>query len=221
MRHIPSRFRRLDGALADLRVEQPMLLTELDGFLTGVAVSPDTIPSDEWMQSVWGVDAGNGAPFDDPLDVQWFADAVMARLAEIIRDLDRGKPQPIFDVDERNGEVLWELWLDGFADAMALRSDGWAALAAGDDAEATGAIERLSTLIAIANDESALDSVEINAVDADAPAELVRSVLPIYAARARNRGAAPVVPSTGQSIRVGRNDPCLCGSGKKSKRCCG
>ncbi len=41
---MPSRFRRLDGALADLPVEEPMLLTELDGFLTGLIVCPEPIP---------------------------------------------------------------------------------------------------------------------------------------------------------------------------------
>lgn len=47
MKHSPSRFRRLDRALADLPVEEPMLLTELDGFLTGVSICPEAIPADE------------------------------------------------------------------------------------------------------------------------------------------------------------------------------
>lgn len=47
----------------------------------------------------------------------------MARYDEIVRDLRRGKPQPIFDVDERNGDVLWELWIDGFAEAIEMRPE--------------------------------------------------------------------------------------------------
>ena len=103
MKNLPSRFRRLDGALADLPLEEPMLLTELDGFLTALVVGPDTIPQSEWLQSIWGSDDSVDPPFDDPADVQWFVDAVMARYAEIVRDLTRGKPQPIFDTDDRNG----------------------------------------------------------------------------------------------------------------------
>ena len=49
--------------------------------------------------------------------MQWFADMVLARYNEIARDLGRGTPQPLFDVDERNGEVLWDLWVEGFAGA--------------------------------------------------------------------------------------------------------
>ena len=86
-----------------------MLLTELDGLLTGVLVSPEPITPEEWLPIVWGDDTDGVPPFDDPLDVQWFRDAVIARRDEIGRDLARGRLQPILDVDERNGDVLWEL----------------------------------------------------------------------------------------------------------------
>ncbi len=220
MKHLASRLRRLDDALGDLPLDEPMLLTELDGFLTGLLVSPEPIPQNEWLQSIWGPDDGGIPPFEDPLDVQWFVDAVMARYNEIVRDLARGKPRPIFDIDERNGDVLWELWIDGFAEAMALRPDGWHAWEKGDDADAAGALDRLSTLIAVARNESALDSVEINALQDLAPVDLVDSVVILYRRRLRTDDILPV-PAIGPAVaKVGRNDPCACGSGKKSKRCC-
>lgn len=43
MKRLASRFRRLDDALADLPVEQPMLFTELDGFLDGLLICPETL----------------------------------------------------------------------------------------------------------------------------------------------------------------------------------
>lgn len=180
MRQLPSRLRRLHEALADLPLDEPMLLTELDGFLTGISVSPDLIMPGEWLKVVWGSDDSGIAPFDDPLDVRWFADAVMARYNEIVRDLRRGKPQPIFDVDERNGDVLWDLWIDGFAEAMEMRPESWAALANSDDLDAADALSRLSILIAIARNESPLDSVQINALQDQAPADLVDGVLRLH-----------------------------------------
>ncbi|MBE2993959.1 UPF0149 family protein [Sphingomonas sp. CFBP 13603] len=221
MRHFPSRFRRLDGALADLPLDEPMLLTELDGFLTGIVVGPDRIPPSEWLQGIWGIDDGETAPFEDPADVQWFVDAVTARCTEIVRDLGRGKPQPIFDVDERNGEVLWELWVDGFSEAMALRPDSWAILAAGADHDAADALARLSSLIAIAQDESPLDSIEINVVNDRALADLNDSIVRLYAARIRAGELGSMTPLPPTATKIGRNDPCRCGSGIKSKRCCG
>lgn len=198
-----------------------MLLTELDGFLTGIVVGPDRIPPSEWLQGIWGIDDGETAPFEDPADVQWFVDAVTARCTEIVRDLGRGKPQPIFDVDERNGEVLWELWVDGFSEAMALRPDSWAMLAAGENHDAADALARLSSLIAIAHDESPLDSIEINVVNDRALADLNDSIVRLYAARLRagEPGSMTALPPT--ATKIGRNDPCRCGSGIKSKRCCG
>ena len=50
MRQRPSRHCRLDEALSGLPLDEPMLLTELDGFLTGVFVCPDFIAPGEWLQ---------------------------------------------------------------------------------------------------------------------------------------------------------------------------
>lgn len=219
MKRFPSRFRRLDGALADLAVEEPMLLTELDGFLTGLLICPDAIPAAEWMTVVWGAEVDGIAPFEDPLDVQWFADAVAARRDEIARDLARGKLQPIFDVDERNGEVLWDDWIDGFAEMTTLRPDAWAALA--DDPRTAAPHARLATLIAVARDESDLDSVEVNALQDRATAELTGAVQDLYAARARVVDTASGNALATPASKVGRNDACPCGSGNKHKRCCG
>lgn len=215
---MPSRFRRLDGALAELPVEEPMLLTELDGFLTGLIVCPEPIPVDEWMTVIWGVEVDGVPPFEDPLDVQWFVKAVAARREEIARDLSRGKLQPILDVDERDGEVLWEYWIDGLSDAIALRPDAWAASAA--DAGWADPWQRLLALIAIARGESDLDSVEVNAFQERAVAELTDIVQRLYAARApAGEAKASAVPMV-VTAKTGRNDPCPCGSGKKHKHCC-
>lgn len=198
-----------------------MLLTELDGFLTGILVCPEPIAPAEWLRNVWGADDGGVPPFEDPGDVQWFADAVAARHAEIARDLARGKLQPLFDIDERNGDVLWELWADGFAEAMDLRPDSWAALAAGEDSDGAAALAGMSAFIAIAHGESELDSMQINALQEHAPSDLTDAVLALYASRIRTAGAPSTVAVGASPVKIGRNDPCRCGSGKKSKRCCG
>ncbi len=227
MRRLPSRLRRLDDALADLPLDEPMLLSELDGFLTGILVSPQSILPGEWMQTVWGSDEGGVAPFEDPLDVQWFADAVLARYNEIVRDLGRGKLQPIFDIDERNGDVLWEIWIDGFTEAMDLRPDCWAVndradADAGDaDTGHTAARSRLATLIAVSRNDSELDSIEINTMQDRAPSDIIDVVQQLYAARLRAGGDIPVATGGEPLSKIGRNDPCRCGSGKKSKCCCG
>jgi uncharacterized protein len=218
MTKFPSRFRRLDDALADLPVDDPMLLTELDGLLTGVIVCPDLIMPGEWLPLIWeGSD--DGTPFEDAADVQFFVDMVMARYNEIVRDLGRDRPQPIFDVDQRNGEVLWEYWIEGFDLAMRLRPDSWAAIALGGDARAIDALAGMTLLIEVARDQTSLMSDEINALCDAAPGVIRQHVLALHRVRIARDGA---VTAPGNAVsKAGRNDPCPCGSGKKYKRCCG
>lgn len=196
-----------------------MLLTELDGFLTGLLVCPEAIPPAEWMTVVWGMEADGVPPFEDPLDVQWFAAAVAARHDEIARDLARGKLQPILDVDERDGEVLWEYWVDGFAEAIGLRPDAWQALA--DNPERSAPWSRLATLIEVAQGESDLDSVAVNALHDGAVSDLTDAVQRLYAAADGVASGTAIAAVATPTTKVGRNDPCPCGSGRKHKRCCG
>lgn len=218
MAKFPSRFRRLDDALADLPVDDPMLLTELDGLLTGVLVCPDLIMPGEWLPSIWD-GSGEAAPFEDPADVQLFIAMVMARYNEIVRDLGRGKLQPIFDVDERNGEVLWDFWIAGFDRAMQLRPDGWAAIALSGDTNAADALAGVTMLLEVARDESALTSEEINAIYDAAPGLIRHHVAQLHGWRMARQGVT--APSGGPTSKTGRNEPCPCGSGRKYKRCCG
>ncbi len=215
MKRLPSRFRRMDGALADLPLDEPMLLTELDGLLTGVLVAPQVLTPEDWLPVVWGDETDGVPPFEDPLDVQWFRSAVIARRDEIARDLARGRLRPILDTDERSGDVLWEPWIDGFAAAIELRPGGWEAVCNGDNAEVADAWSRLFELVAIASFYIDIDTTEINTLDESAPA----SVLRLHAARADTAaGAARVSGSTPDQL--GRNELCRCGSGRKAKRCC-
>ncbi len=212
MHQLPSRFRRLDEILGDLPVEEPMLLSELDGYLTAIALCPAPITPAEWLPPIWGGIEGEAAPFDDPIDVQLFADMVGARHAEILRELDRNKPKPLFDVDERSGETLWEGWIDGFAMATRLRPEGWVY----EDPAAADALSQLHLLADIAVEASDLTSMEINDLTDEAPLAIVEHVVRLHACRAATVGTEPALIA-----KVGRNAPCLCGSGKKHKRCCG
>ena len=106
---------------------------------------------------------------------------------------------------------------------MDLRPDEWTALADGNNLGAVDALSRLPVLIAVARQESELDSVELDAVHDEAPADIAGIVIELHATRLRavvvdGGTAAPPGRPVG---KVGRNEPCPCGSGKKFKRCCG
>ncbi|MGL4288621.1 MAG: UPF0149 family protein [Phreatobacter sp.] len=197
----------------------PMSLSRLDGFVAGIVVCPERIEASEWMPMVWG------APPDDPTRV--FDDEAQAeRLVRLVLEhcnataaLLNQRPEayePIINVEEPSGEIMWEIWIDGFETAMRLRPDAWMPLA--DTAvEASYALNILVTLADI--NRGVVDpQVKAEALSKEAPALIPRLVRLVHAwRRALWEPGAPAR----RAAKPGRNDPCLCGSGKKYKRCCG
>ncbi|MHA6298495.1 UPF0149 family protein [Devosia sp. CAU 1758] len=102
-------------------VDDAMLLSELDGFLCGVLVSPDPIGLDEWWPLSFLSD-GRGV-----IDAnrQELAALIQNRLAAMERELADGRFSPLYEVDEASGDIAWPLWLSGFEQAMQLRFDAW------------------------------------------------------------------------------------------------
>jgi uncharacterized protein len=194
-----------------------MLLTQLDGFLTGIIVCPDLIPPSRWLKSVWGGEDGKGM-----LDIttmgecQHLIDLVMQHYNGILADLSQpGRYEPVFDVDTRNDDILWEMWIEGFAGAMDLAPGAWGKVVHSGDAGCAAALKGLATLVALA-DVKQLAQAEEEQWHREAPDLIPIWVEVLHAWRLKNDTNRPA-----RSSRVGRNDPCPCGSGKKYKKCCG
>lgn len=60
-------LQRLDDfLLSEAAGDDAMLLSELDGFLAGLIVSPEMIMPGEWMSLVWGDDAPSSTTSSTP-----------------------------------------------------------------------------------------------------------------------------------------------------------
>lgn len=215
------RLRRLDQILLDLDSDDAMLLTELDGYVAGILLSPEPIPPGEWLPAVWGGPL-NPAPFDDERDVQWFNDKILQHRDAVVAALAKGTGRfaPVFDIDTRHDEILWELWIEGFARAVDLRPESWAQIDASDDRIAGEAFAGLLTLIAIADDSSDLERAVIDDITGRAHDLIPAWVEALHAWHAANR-RPPTTVAPPAPAKAGRNDPCPCGSGRKHKKCCG
>lgn len=215
------RLRRLDQILLDLPSDDAMLLSELDGYITGILVCPDLVLPSEWLPEVWG-GAESGAPFDDQRDVQWFIDKVMQHYNAVAASLLKGPGRfaPVFDSDVRHGEILWEIWIEGFARAVDLRPESWAQIAEDDDQAAADALDGLLTLVEIASDSSDLERGVIDGLTARGHDLIPRWIEALHAWRVNNQ-INEVLAVEPASVKRGRNDPCVCGSGRKYKKCCG
>ena len=209
----------------------PMCVAQLDGYFAALIVCPDLIPPSEWLPSIWGEDYA----FADAAEAEATVAAVMVHYNRIAGELaDRPEEYaPVLEIDPGTGEPLWELWIDGFERAMRLRPDVWEEIALSDDEEASASVSMILALNEIHDGRSELTEEAEDDLDRLAPEmipEFVRNLNAWTKSREMDNraGAAGGFPSRvhgddppGFGRKVGRNEPCPCGSGRKYKRCCG
>lgn len=222
-----ARLKHLEDELLALS-EDTMLLEELDGFIAGLLVCPDLIKPGEWLPIVWDRDGEDSQPVFADLD---HANKVLGLIMEHYNSVARtlmkspSRYSPLFPIDDRNGDILWELWIEGFDKAVKLRPAAWQNLL-NADAETATAIRGMTTLAEIACADRAMPQIDRDAATTTAPQNIARWVVTLNTWRITNyrppAAASPWPPSSFRSAnKAGRNDTCPCGSGKKYKKCCG
>lgn len=224
---LSRRLKQLEKELLALG-EEAMLLEELDGLIAGLLVCPDLVKPGEWLRLVWSRDSVDPEPAFDDLDhVNRVLALIMEHYNGVARTLMEAPDRysPLFAVDERNGDVLWELWIEGFEKVVELRPLAWQRLL-DTDAATAAAMRGLMMLVDVARGDHRGPSTERDVLVAAAPDNIARWVVTLNAWRLDNynplQGVGPIPqPPFASTRKVGRNDPCPCGSGKKYKRCCG
>jgi len=150
---LPESLVRLEDLLAEVG-DDAMLLSELDGFLCGLAVGPEPIARSEWWPFEWLADErGEARPQAAELD-----SLISARFAEIERELEAGEYAPLYEIDDETDEVVWEVWLAGFQQAMSLRFDYWDELMRDTSEDMRGEIAmRLASAMMLASPDNLPD----------------------------------------------------------------
>ena len=224
MSGLSRRLKQLDEELLALG-EETMLLEELDGFIAGLlGVGPELIKPGDWLPIVWNRDRADQQPvFEDLGHVNRVLGLVMEHYNDVARTLmeNPDRYSPLFAIDKRNDDVLWELWIEGFEKAVALRPAAWKAFLDADG-DTVAAMSGMLMLAAIARrDEEVKDH---DTASATAPDRIAHWVVNLNEWRLANYQPTQSIDPRGGSAsrkKVGRNDPCPCGSGKKYKKCCG
>lgn len=117
-----TELERLDGYLSsDDSPEESFLLSDLDGFLHGIACTPVMVPAREWMPLVLGGSV-EGVP-------DWVIEVIASRYADICEGLT-SKPSEINPIfwQAKEGHSIAMDWCEGFMDAVKLRGEEWKAL---------------------------------------------------------------------------------------------
>jgi uncharacterized protein len=109
--------------MSDQAPDDCMQLSDLDGFLTAVAIGPEMIMPSEWLPVIWG----DGEPdFENVEQAQSIIERIMVRYNDILHRLQDQAVgiEPLF-WETSAGDVVAGDWAEGFMDGVALRKDSW------------------------------------------------------------------------------------------------
>ena len=208
----------LEQALVTLG-EQTLSIGGLDGLLAAMLVCPEPVPPEEWLARIWVIeDEDAELSIEETPETAAAVSEILMRFAEIGAELERRDFQPIYDIDGRFDEALWEMWAEGFEIGMSLRPDAWLPLLADED-DASDALRLLISLLELASNDPEIKA-ELGAKTVKQLTEAAPDLLPECVQALFDAQRPPQRPIV-HGPRIGRNDPCPCGSGKKHKKCCG
>jgi uncharacterized protein len=222
-------FDELDEFLiSDLTSEQTLTIMGLDGYLTAMAIGPTTVSPSHWLPGVWGPGEDDTPAFESAGQAQHILGLILRQMNGIIVSLenDADEFKPVFGVsriDDDHEYIDSEAWAMGFMQGLMLVRQDWQALF--DSEQGREWLEPIRLMGALDLPDEVLDSVDTPHGRDTLTKQIPASVAAIYRFWLPHRQAVyeRTLAATVQRTepKVGRNDPCPCGSGKKFKICCG
>jgi uncharacterized protein len=216
---------RLSNILKNFGDKRSMNLEQLDGFLAALICGPKTVLPSEYLPKIWGDNMVLEDGFNAQPILQDFLSLIMRHWNIIADTLHSGDVFLPLLLQDGNGISHGNDWAHGFLQGVELRKERWAPLL--DDEDHVG---WLVPIFALANENNPDPDVRPykEPVSAEMREKLIvgaaAGVTGIY--RYFQTHTFPEThPPTETTVRripkIGRNDPCPCGSGKKFKQCCG
>jgi uncharacterized protein len=212
----------LDQFLAgEAMPDQAMDTAMLDGFLTALVIGPTTILPSVWLPVVWGETAADSIAHIDAKALERMTNLVFRHLNWIIVQLteDPDHYEPLLYVSDEEDDPLpiIDEWCSGFVRGIELSASEWAPLTDSEELQAVltpiylyGTEDGAETLRT--NDDLRARQREFADMLSDCVLAIREFWLPVRKRTTTVRRE--------QSL-PGRNDPCMCGSGQKYKKCCG
>jgi len=224
---------RLETLLDDPALPEAMRLDEIQGYLCAALAGPQPIPPEEWLIDALGseealeTEAGREA-----------AQLLRAFAVELEAELARGEAPVLLlyakdGDDEGEGPSDYLPWCRAYLEGVDTADEDWFEFLgdaddnAEDSEEITYLDERLFPLMLLTGEAEAAarehgedwpEGEARAAMEDECEEDLPQAVADIYRFWAAKRGTKTI---RRDEPKVGRNDPCPCGSGKKFKQCCG
>jgi uncharacterized protein len=219
----PGDLKALEDYLDRSTSDEAMNIEELDGFFTALIVGPDTVMPSEYLPVVFGGEMSEVCEFQDIDDVRRAMGLLMRRWNAIVAALDSGDSSfPIFYEDDQ-GRPFGNDWACGFMRGVSLRRSSWA-----EFFESEESMTPLLPMLVLAHEDDPDPALRPEPLTDDrremAIGLMIASAIQLYGHFRQARveaGRAAAGTSQRRARKVGRNDLCFCGSGKKYKKCCG
>jgi uncharacterized protein len=215
--------------MSDATSNEVMLLDCLDGFLTAIASGPVPLTQNEWLPRVWGPSDEDAPTFASDAQAERVVDLITRHLNAIVWNLQQEPDhfEPVFDLqvymDDEREYVDGEMWAHGYMTGIALWQGSWKALFESKHGVEVLQPIRLLGSADISPEEEALIQTPAQREELSKP--IPASVAWIYKFWAPQRRAAAehITGKTAEpeNLKISRNAPCICGSGRKYKKCCG
>jgi len=211
--------------LFDVDTDEVMMSDLMDGFLHAIAIGPTTLHPKQWLPKIWGTK--NVMPPTDSIEqLNHILGLVMRHFNGIIAGLD-ADPREIrpywstmtYGSDKREYDDA-EGWAYGFVEGMKLCWNDWLPLLSTPQGQAW-----FRPIALLGEDDFCVDQDKLTktpALRAELALQIPQAVLDMHAHWLPLRQAV-YERHVAKSLqpKVGRNEPCPCGSGKKFKKCCG
>ena len=222
--------------------DEVLSLDGLHGFLFGLAIIPERVLPREWLSCVVGQEMQN---VDDEKEGKRLLESLFSAHIRIAKQNQDGALAFPFDIDsiESTGIQRFRDWTQGLFLAICLRPKVWGATGKFDKSKENESIIATSVAIIMGivfpKDIPKLFPPKMAKIAhlGNNPAEIeakLFTMLPTatasileYANASRARlkslgtGKLSGSPESYRTVKIGRNDPCPCGSGVKYKKCCG
>ncbi len=199
-----------------------MNVEELDGFFAALIAGPDVVMPSEYLPEVFGGETSETHQFETLEEANEILGLLMRHWNHIAATLSKGDVYLPLLLEDENGVSHGNDWARGFIRGTHLRHDGWAALLADDDH--AGCMVPVLMLYHEHDSDPKLRPKPIGAEKREKVIEHMAAGLAGAYRYFRQPGRSDVgTRATGPRDtkgKIGRNDPCPCGSGKKYKACC-
>jgi uncharacterized protein len=184
--------------------------------------------SEEWIARVWGPTADDTPTFESDAHAEKITGLITRHLNAIGWSLHQEAEhfEPVFDLQVYEGDereyMDGEMWAHGFMVGINLQRASWQALL--DSKHGAEMLRPIYLLGAPDVTEAEEALVETPAQREELSKKIPASVGWIYKFWAPQRHAADSASgkiSEHETPKISRNAPCICGSGRKYKKCCG